>query len=289
MTADTTTGLDAGRSFTQLSYREDGPVARITLSRPQVRNALSIRLSEELLRAIELARESRSLRVLVIDGAGQTFCAGDDITEMPGWGDANDVVRRVRSYQRMADELEDLDKITVAAVDGYAVGGGLEITMACDFVVATERARWGMPEVDSGITPGWGGTTRLSRLVGRRLSKEINLIGALYPARRAVELRLWNRVVANGELDAEVSRLCEVLCSKNQQALRQLKLIIDRGAEGDLHAAQGFELLSAGFSAAVNGAWEIDDCDSGEGIREFAQKGELWRRRRELARDFWTS
>jgi enoyl-CoA hydratase len=198
-------------------------------------------------------------------------------------------VRRVRSYQRMADELEDLDKITVAAVDGYAVGGGLEITMACDFVVATERARWGMPEVDSGITPGWGGTTRLSRLVGRRLSKEINLIGALYPARRAVELRLWNRVVANGELDAEVSRLCEVLCSKNQQALRQLKLIIDRGAEGDLHAAQGFELLSAGFSAAVNGAWEIDDCDSGEGIREFAQKGELWRRRRELARDFWTS
>jgi enoyl-CoA hydratase len=287
MTADATTGVE--RSFTQLAFREDGPVGRITLSRPQVRNALSIRLSDELLRAIELVRESRSLRVLVIDGAGETFCAGDDITEMPGWGDANDVVRRVRSYQRMADELEELDKMTVAAVDGYAVGGGLEITMACDFVVATERARWGMPEVDSGITPGWGGTTRLSRLVGRRLCKEINLIGALYPARRAVELALWNRVVADGELDGEVRRLCEVLCSKNQQALRQLKVIIDRGAEGDLHTAQGFELLSAGFSAAVNGAWEIDDCDAGEGIRGFAEKGELWKQRRELARDFWTS
>jgi enoyl-CoA hydratase len=239
------------------------------------------------MRAIELARESRSLRVLVIDGAGETFCAGDDISEMGAWGDANDVVRRVRSYQRMANELEALDKMTVAAVDGYAVGGGLEITMACDFVVATERARWGMPEVDSGITPGWGGTTRLTRLIGRRMSKEINLLGALHPARRAVELGLWNRTVPDGLLDAEVGRLCEVLCSKNQQALRQLKVMIDKGAEGDLDAAQGFELLSAGFSAAVNGAWEIDDSDAGAGIREFAEKGALWGRRRELARDFW--
>ncbi|HWY89941.1 MAG TPA: enoyl-CoA hydratase/isomerase family protein [Solirubrobacteraceae bacterium] len=287
MTADTTNNRDCG--FTQLAYREDGPVGRITLWRPRVRNALSMELSEDLVRAIELARESRSLRVVVVDGAGETFCAGDDITEMPGWGDANDVVRRVRSYQRMADELEGLDKITIAAVDGYAVGGGLEITMACDFVLATERARWGMPEVDSGITPGWGGTTRLSRLVGRSSCKEINLIGALFPARRAVELGLWNRVVPNSELDAEVARLCEVLCSKNQQALRQLKVIIDRGAEGDLHTAQGFELLSAGFSAAVNGAWEIEDCDSGQGVRDFAEKGDLWRHRRELARDFWTS
>jgi enoyl-CoA hydratase len=103
-----------------------------------------------------------------------------------------------------------------------------------------------------------------------------------------VELGLWNRVVADADLDEEVTRLCEVLGSKNQQALRQLKVIIDRGAEGDLHAAQGFELLSAGFSAAVNGAWEIDDCDSGKGIQEFAEKGDLWRHRRALARDFWT-
>ncbi len=242
MTDDTaTTGAHAPR-FTQLAYNTAGPVGRITLSRPQVRNALSIKLSAELRQAIELARESRSLQVLVIDGAGETFCAGDDITEMPQWGDANDVVRRVHSYQQMANALEDLDKITIAAVDGHAVGGGLEITMACDFVVATERARWGMPEIDSGITPGWGGTTRLSRLVGRRMCKEINLIGALYPARRAIELGLWNRVVADGELDGEIDRLCAVLCSKNQQALRQLKLIIDKGAEGDLHTAQGFEL-----------------------------------------------
>jgi enoyl-CoA hydratase len=289
MADDARTRVRAPNSFTQLAYREDGPVARITLSRPEVRNALSIKLSQELRDAIGLTGQSRSLRVVVIDGAGETFCAGDDITEMPDWGDANDVVRRVHSYQQMANELEELDKITIAAVDGYAVGGGLEITMAADFVIATERARWGMPEVDSGITPGWGGTTRLSRLIGRRMSKEINLIGALHPARRAVELGLWNRVVANEDLEMEVGRLCEVLCSKNQQALRQLKLIINKGAEGDLHTAQGFELLSAGFGAAVNGAWQIDDCDAGDGIRDFAAKGALWTARRELARDFWAS
>ena len=101
------------------------------------------------------------MKVLVIQGAGDTFCAGDDITEMHLWGNADGVTRRVRLYQRMANALEELDKATVAAVDGFAVGGGLEITMACDFVVATGRAVWGMPEVDSAMTPGWGGTTRM--------------------------------------------------------------------------------------------------------------------------------
>jgi enoyl-CoA hydratase len=105
----------------------------------------------------------------------------------------------------MADTLADLDKVTIAAVDGFAVGGGLEITMACDFVVAAARARWGMPEVDVGITPGWGGTTRLTRLIGRRMAKEVNLLGALHPAARAVELGLWNRVVDSELLGDERS------------------------------------------------------------------------------------
>jgi enoyl-CoA hydratase len=273
--------------FEHVVYQERGGVAHITLARPHVRNALSMELSDELLRAIRLVSASTSLRALVITGAGDTFCAGDDITEMPQWGDANAVMRRVRTYQRMADELEDLDKVTIAAVDGYAVGGGLEITMACDFVIATNRARWGMPEVDVGITPGWGGTTRMARLIGRRMTKEINLLGALHPAQRAVELGLWNRVVANDGLDDEVDALLQVLSSKNQQAVRQLKLIINRGIEADLNTAQGFELLSAGLTGAVNGGWHVEDADAGAGVTGFAQKSEIWQRRRGLARDFW--
>ena len=274
--------------FTQLRYAEDDPVARITLNRPERRNALSMQLSDELIAAIGIVQRSQSVKVLVIEGTGETFCAGDDITEMPAWGNADQVMRRARLYQEMANSLEELDKLTIAAVDGYAVGGGLEITMACDFVIATQRARWGMPEIDVGITPGWGGTTRMARLIGRRMTKEVNLLGALHPARRAVELGLWNRVVEDDRLEHEVDALIELLLSKNQQAARQLKFIINRGVEADQYTAQGFEALSAALSGAVNGAWRVPDADGGLGVVDFAQKGELWQRRRGLAKDFWT-
>lgn len=273
--------------FEQLIYEERDQVAWITLNRPAVYNALSMQLSDEIVAAVELVRQSTELKFLVIRGAGENFCVGDDITEMHRWGNANDIMRRVRYYQNMANQLEELDKITIAAVDGYAVGGGLEITMACDFVIATERARWGMPEVDVGITPGWGGTTRLARLIGRRMAKEVNMLGALHAARRAVALTLWNRVVPDGRLDEEVARLLELLRSKNQQGLRQFKFMINRGVECDLYTAQGFEVFSAALTGAVSGMWEIDDADRGVGISGFTDKNELWQKRRALARDFW--
>lgn len=274
-------------TFEQLILEDSGHVARITLNRPAKRNALSMQLSNELVGAIERVRRSETVKLLVIEGAGHTFCAGDDITEMPQWGDANQTMRRVHFYQHLANSLEELDKVTIAKVDGFAVGGGLEVTMACDFVVAARRAVWGMPEVDVGITPGWGGTTRMARLIGRRMAKEVNLLGALHPATRAAELGLWNRVVDDADLDSEVERLVELLLSKSQQAVRQLKLIINKGVEADLYTAQGFELLSAGLTGAVNGAWKIPDADHGAGVTGFAEKGELWQRRRGLARDFW--
>jgi len=275
----------------------DGDTARITLNRPEARNALSIELSDMLVDAIQTIKKSTEIKFVVIKGAGDTFCAGDDITEMVKWIEdehgnptqgANGVLRRVRIYQDMANSLEELDKMTISAVDGFAVGGGLEITMASDFVIATERAIWGMPEVDSGITPGWGGTTRMARYIGKRRTKEINIIGALMPARRAVEWNLWNRVVPNDQLDAEVDALLEVLRSKNQQACRQLKYIVNRGCETDLYTAQGFEMLSAGLSGAVNGAWQVADADQFAGIADFTDKGALWKKRRGLAKNFWS-
>ncbi|MFX0075721.1 MAG: enoyl-CoA hydratase/isomerase family protein [Candidatus Hermodarchaeota archaeon] len=274
-------------NFESLIYKEIDETAWIYLNRPEVMNALSMKLSEELVNAIEMVRESTKLKFLVIKGMGPNFCVGDDIKEMVKWGNANDITRRVRYYQNMANQLEELDKITIAAVDGFAVGGGLEITMACDFVIATERSKWGMPEVDVGITPGWGGTTRLARLIGRRRAKEINLIGALHNAKKAVEWNLWNRVVANDQLDLEVEHLLEVLRSKNQQGMRQLKFIINRGVECDLYTAQGFEVLSGALTGAVSGFWKIKDADQGKGIIGFNEKGGLWPTRRKLAKDFW--
>lgn len=128
----------------------------------------------------------------------------------------------------------------------------------------------------------------MSRYIGKRRTKEINIIGALMPATRAVEWNLWNRVVPNGKLDEEVEALLEVLRSKNHQACRQLKMIINRGCETDLYTAQGFEMLSAGLSAAVNGAWQVNDADQGQGLVNFAEKGTLWQKRRKLAKNFWS-
>jgi enoyl-CoA hydratase len=120
------------------------------------------------------------------------------------------------------------------------------------------------------------------------MTKEINLLGALHPANRAAELGLWNRVVPDDQLGAEVEALVDVLLSKNQQAARQLKFIINAGVEADLHTAQAFEALSAGLSTAVNGEWQVPDADHGQGVQNFVEKGSLWHERRGKARDFWS-
>ncbi len=278
--------------FEDLVFEEQGPVARVMLNRPEVINALSKRLSAELHQVLDLVRDSETVKVLVISGAGGNFCAGDDLSEMASgaWGNANQVMRRVRMYQDMANTLEELDKITVCAVDGWCVGGGLEITMAADFVVATHRARWGMPEIDWGITPGWGGTTRMARLIGRRMTKEVNLLGALHPAQRALELGLFNRVVDDDRLDAEVEALIDVLLSKNQQGLRQLKFMINRNVEADLYTAQGFEALGAALTGSILDGGGLPDSDPSHGWQSYrsddpASTGA----RRRRARDFWTT
>ena len=270
-----------------LIYEEKDKTAFITLNRPEKLNALSMTLSDEIVAAVDYVQNSTKIKFLVFKGAGNNFCVGDDITEMPKWGDANGIMRRARHYQSMANKIEELDKITIAAVDGYAVGGGLEITMAVDFVIATERSIWGMPEVDVGITPGWGGTTRLARFIGRRRAKEINLLGALHHGKKAVEWNLWNRLVPNDQLDAEVEYLLELLNLKNQQAMRQLKFIINRGVECDLYTAQGFEALSGALTGAVNGMWKIRDADQAKGIMGFMKKDGTWEARRSMAKDFW--
>lgn len=278
-------------TFEELIFEEADGVATITLNRPKSVNALSVNLSREFFEALEYLRDQEGFRIVVIKGAGGNFCAGDDLTEMGSgvWGNANQVMRRVRYYQQMANTLEELDKVTICAVDGFCVGGGLEITMASDFVICTKRARWGMPEVDWGITPGWGGTTRMARLIGRRMTKEINLLGALHPAQLGKNLGLFNRVVENDDLESETSKLVELLKIKNQQGLRQLKFMINKNVEADLYTAQGFELLGAGLTTAINSRTEVPDADQEHGWKSFRSgdpDSEI-RARRERSIDFW--
>jgi enoyl-CoA hydratase len=271
-------------------FEENGDLAVLTLNRPEVVNCLSFKLSDELVSIFDHVRRSKTIKFLILKGAGDNFCSGDDLKEMSRgeWGNSHEYFHRVRYYQWMAFTLEELDKITIAAVDGYAVGGGLELTMCCDFVIATERAKWGMPEVDWGITPGWGGTTRMSRFINRRRTKEINLLAAIQPARKAVEWGLWNRVVANGQLDAEVEKLLTLLRAKSQQTLRQLKFIINKNVETDLYTAQAFEALSCAWTASVNGWADVPDADKGKGLEAFREKTKLKDQRRNLGQNFWT-
>lgn len=265
-------------TYEKLLFERSGPVTTVTLNRPEVHNALDRELSAELNAAVRAVREDRECRVFVLRGAGETFCAGDDLKEFNTWG-PDDPYWQVRLYQETVKIIEDLTPVTIAAVDGVCTGGGLELTLVCDFVVATDRSRWGMPEIDWDITPGWGGTSRLARVAGRRKAKEWNLIGALFDAATAERYDLANRVVAPDRLDEEVAALTEVMLAKHPVTVRRTKFALNQGADHHISAALAFEVPLQPFPPAEDGRLS-------QGIVDFVSREER-ERRRALSRDFW--
>jgi enoyl-CoA hydratase/carnithine racemase len=258
--------------YQNLMFDRSGPITTITLKRPEKHNALDRVLSDELNRAVRQVRDDRDCRILILRGAGDTFCAGDDIAEFNTW-EPDDGYWQVRLYQETVQIIEDLTPITVAAVDGVCTGGGLELTLVCDFVIATDRSRWGMPEIDWDITPGWGGTSRLPRFAGRRKAKEWNLIGALFDAATAERYDLVNRIVAPEDLTAEVEALCQVMLRKHPLTVRRTKFIMNKSADLHISGALAFEIPIMPFSGTT-------------GIADFTDR-DARARRRELSRDFW--
>jgi enoyl-CoA hydratase len=261
-------------SYKKLIFDRRGPITTITLNRPKIHNALDRQLSAELNQAVRQVRDDRECRIMILTGAGETFCAGDDIKEFNEWK-RDDGYWQIRSYQETVQIIEDLTPVTIAAVDGVCTGGGLELTLVCDFVVATDRSRWGMPEIDWDITPGWGGTSRLVRFAGRRKAKEWNLIGALFDAATAERYDLVNRICAPKDLDREVEALCEVMLTKDPYALRRTKFFMNKGADLHISGALAFEVTNSLASSFPT-----------PGIREFTTK-EGREKRRKLSRDFW--
>jgi enoyl-CoA hydratase len=256
----------------KLIVSRDGPVATITLNRPEVHNALDREVSAELNAAVKEIDADRECRIVVLRGAGETFCAGDDIKEFNTWR-REDTLWQVRQYQETVNIIDNLVPVTIAAVDGVCTGGGLELTLVCDFVVATHRSRWGMPEINWAITPGWGGTGRLSKFAGRRKAKEWNLLGALFTAATAERHDLVNRLCDPEALDAEVASLIEVLLDKSPASLLCTKYFVDKGADLDMWSSLFFE-----------GAPQREPF--GTGVREFVDKDTREARRR-LTMGFW--
>ncbi len=256
----------------KLIVEKKGPVTRITLNRPEVHNALDRELSQELNDAVKEVNVDRECRVLVLTGAGNTFCTGDDIKEFNDWKPA-DARWQVRLYQETVTLLDNLVPVTIALVDGVCTGGGLELTLVSDFVLATPRSRWGMPEINWDITPGWGGTAKIAKFAGRRKAKEWNLLGTLFSAQKAERYDLVNRLVEPEDLEVEADRLIEILLSKDPTAMHCTKYFLDNGADLDYSNVMAFE-----------GAPQRKPF--GQGIKDFVERDSRDERRK-LLDGFW--
>lgn len=273
-------------SYKNLILAKDGPVTTLTLNRPHAHNALDRELSDELNVALRSIQRDRDCRILILTGAGNTFCAGDDIKDFVTW-DHSDVLRghdaywQIRLYQETAQILEDLDAVTIAKVDGICTGGGLELTLVCDFVVATEASVWGMPEIDWGITPGWGGTSRLARHVGWRKAKEWNLIGQLFSGKVAEKHGLVNRLSTPETIENDVAALVEVMLEKNRSTLRRTKFIMNKGVDQHISASLAMEVAIMPYP--MQGAGNV----AGEASIQDFQTREARETRRAKSKHFW--
>ncbi len=222
--------------FSTLALDTDAPVARLTLSRPERLNALNPAALEELIAAASVLGSASGIKVVIVRGAGRAFCAGYDLDAVDGAPDAE----RADLGRRMAEAVSGVPVLTVAAIHGHCVGGGLVLAAACDIRIAAEGARFAIPEVDLGIPLAWGGIPRLVRELGPALTKELVLTCRPFSAEEARALRFINRVVPDAELDGEVEGVASLLATKPRFLIRQTKQLVDAVVEEAYPTRQSF-------------------------------------------------
>jgi enoyl-CoA hydratase len=251
-------------AFENLLVERDGRIASVTINRPRVLNALNSQTIEELRRAmLELQRDAQ-VRAIVLTGAGEkSFVAGADINELAVQTPAGGREHALAG-QHVLDIIENLGKPVIAAVNGFALGGGCELAMACTLRLAADSARLGQPEITLGLIPGYAGTQRLSRLVGKSKAMEMCLTGAPIGADEALRIGLVNRVVPAASLMAEARKLAAQLAAAAPIAMRYIMSAINRGLEMPFAEACQYEATLFGLVASTN--------DMREGTRAFLEK-----------------
>jgi enoyl-CoA hydratase len=250
--------------FTTLLYEVTDGLARLTVNRPDKLNALNVTVIAELDDAVARLTADPEVRGIILTGAGtKAFVAGADIGEIGGQN-AVEGQTRARTGQRMMRRLEQCGKPVVAAVNGFALGGGCELAMACHLRVASDAARFGQPEVKLGIGPGYGGTVRLPRLVGRGRALELLLTGAMIDAQEAWRIGLVNRVVPADRLMAESEQLLRTILENGPLAVRACLELVDAGLEMPVDEALRLEASWFGLLSAT--------ADMREGTRAFLEK-----------------
>lgn len=242
----------------------EGEIGILTINRPKALNALNMETLKDIQMGIQEIKEHPEIKVLILTGAGEkAFVAGADIMEMKDMTsiEALNFSKLGHFTLRM---IQDLDRPVIAAVNGYALGGGTEIALACDFIYASENARFGLPEVTLGIFPGFGGTQRLPRLIGKGRAKELILTGKMITAQEAYQMGIVNKVVPHPSLMEETKKVASQIAANGAVGVRLAKMVVDAGFNMDLTEACSLEsyAFSLGFTTE----------DQKEGMTAFIEK-----------------
>ncbi len=250
--------------YQYLRIEQQDEIATLVIQRPEKLNALNGELIDELDRAFHQLAEDATVRGIILTGAGEkAFVAGADIAELARMGPLSGV-RTSRQGQDAFRFLEKLPKPVIAAVNGFALGGGLELALACHLRIASENARFGLPEVKLGIIPGYGGTIRLPRLVGRGRALEMMLTGEMIDAEEAYRIGLVNRVVPQVELQATAQALLKKITANGPVAVALALESVDRGFDTTLDDGLTLESNLFGILASTE--------DMREGMQAFLEK-----------------
>ncbi len=250
--------------YAHILFDEKGPLVKITFNRPKVLNALNSALLKEFSHALDKISEDDTFRAVVLTGAGdKAFVAGADISELAKLTPLQ-AKQFARTSQDIIDRLQTLPVPVIAAVNGFALGGGTEIALACDFIYASETAVFGQPEINLGLIPGFGGTQRLPRRVNIGRAKEMIFTGAMIKAAEAMAMGLVNRVFPRSELMNEVMKTASSIASKGRVALRAAKETINAGMDVDLKTGCRIEVDAFALCMASS--------DAKEGTSAFLEK-----------------
>lgn len=248
-------------NFENVTVEKDGAVAIVTLNRPQALNALSYALVKDLALAMQELDRDAEVRAIVLTGGDKVFAAGADIKEMADRGPFDERIHERLGYR---DQINKITKPVIAAVSGFALGGGCELAMSCDIIIASESARFGQPEVNLGIIPGSGGTQRLTHLVGKHRAMEMVLTGDIINAADAERFGLVNRVVPAELLLEEAKNIAKKIAAKPALAIKHAKEAVLKAANTALDEGLEFERKSFYLLFASE--------DRAEGMKAFLEK-----------------
>jgi enoyl-CoA hydratase len=251
-------------TYSTLLYEKKEGIGTVTLNRPTSLNALNSQVYTELYDVFEAIENDPEVRVVVLTGSGEkAFAAGSDVVEMQNMNTL-DIQKFVAKIRKASDRIYSLTKPTIAAVHGYCLGGGCELAMCCDMRIASEKARFGQPEINLGLIPGACGTQRLPRLVGAAKAKEMIFLGDMIDAATALALGLVNKVVPVGNLMDEAMDWAGKLAGKSGPVLAMAKLAINTGAETDIASGLNMEARCVALCFATE--------DRKEGMDAFLEK-----------------